>query len=501
MSRLQDHKISAVEPPAFVGRLFSLLSAACAATLAWQLFRPIPLIFAGLSIDRLSAAAGLFVAVVGGVVCRFATRSMEGHPDRSRFVALLGFCGCMAFLLTCASNLLLLAVAWVLLGAGVHQLLLSGGRTRSAWLATRRKFVMARMGEAALIVAVLLLWWRTGSLEIGACLEATRRMSAETLMPVALLLALAATVRSVQVPFHAWLPDTMDAPTPVSALLHAGIVNAGGMLLIRFAPLVVRVPEAWLMLSVFGTVTMLIGSLAMAQQVRLKQTLAWSTVAQMGFMTVQCAVAAFPAALLHLVGHGAYKAMAFLRCGETPAVARRLGPAWWNLVLLAAGTGSAVPSLWLAERLTGFDPRQAPGETALAIVIALGVGQSWIASLSACRWRLVSIARGGAVAIAASIVFPSVCFAAYRGAAWFLEPVLGGLEQPRGLAAVVAATLPVVAILTLSLAHAAQPWLQRSRGWRSLQVQARSGFHIGRIIDRSLDAILTPNPKSETRHA
>ena len=162
---------------------------------------------------------------------------------------------------------------------------------------------------------------------------------------VAVPLAVAAMARSAQWPFHSWLPDTMEAPSPVSALLHAGIVNAGGILLIRCAALLARSPESCMLLAGVGTVTIVLGSLAAAQQVRLKQSLAWSTVAQMGFMTVQCAVAAYPAALLHVIGHGAYKAAAFLGSGDPPKRPRRTGSAGWNLLWLVTGAVAAWPAV------------------------------------------------------------------------------------------------------------------------------------------------------------
>lgn len=307
--------------------------------------------------------------------------------------------------------------------------------------------------------------------------------------------------RSVQVPFHAWLPETMDAPTPVSALLHAGIVNAGGILLIRFAPIVARVPEACLMLSVVGTVTIVVGALAMSQQVRLKQSLAWSTIGQMGFMTVQCAVAAFPAALLHLLGHGAYKAKAFLRSGEAPTPVRAMGPTWWNLSLLAAGTVGAASLMPWASAVTGFDPTHSPGERALAFVVALAAGQACVASLGACGWRATRVVRGALAAVACCVMAPVVCFALYRGAALFLAPVLGELPVADGAVATLAAILPVIAITLLAAAHAAQPALDRSRAWRSMLVQARDGFHIGSMLDRSIDLLGQPASPKEIRHA
>ena len=144
-----------------------------------------------------------------------------------------------------------------------------------------------------------------------------------------MLLVGAALTKSAQAPFHTWLPETLEAPTPVSALMHAGLINGGGVLLLHFAPLLGREPAALVILTLVGSLTTVIGVLAMWAQPADKRILAWSTVSQMGFMMVQLGLAMFPAALLHLLGHGVYKARAFLRASGVPprlAPARPLAP-------------------------------------------------------------------------------------------------------------------------------------------------------------------------------
>ena len=138
------------------------------------------------------------------------------------------------------------------------------------------------------------------------------------LTAIALLVTTAALTKSGQFPFHSWLPETMEAPTPVSALMHAGIINAGGALLLRFSPLIARSEASLLLLSLVGTVTLMLGMVSMWAQVKVKRTLAWSTVSQMGFMMVQCGLGVYPAAALHMVGHGFYKARSFLGTGTAP---------------------------------------------------------------------------------------------------------------------------------------------------------------------------------------
>jgi NAD(P)H-quinone oxidoreductase subunit 5 len=125
-----------------------------------------------------------------------------------------------------------------------------------------------------------------------------------------------AMLKSAQFPFHSWLPDTMETPTPVSALMHAGIINAGGFLVIRMAPLLSLSHPAMGFLALFGTITALFGSLVMLTHSSIKRVLAFSTIAQMGFMMLECGLGAFSLALLHLVSHALYKAYAFLSSGN-----------------------------------------------------------------------------------------------------------------------------------------------------------------------------------------
>lgn len=479
----------------------AFLAVASGAALVWQVWSPAPLVVAGLAVDRLTAVVGLFVSLVGLTVQRFAGRAMQGHPDQRRFLGLLSFATCLAFVVSTASNLLMLLAAWILLGAMVHQLLLFTGASIPAWRTARRAFVMARISDVALVTALAQLWWHTGSLELSVCLRAVSQFPDVAVTWIAVPLAVATAARSAQWPFHSWLPDTMEAPSPVSALLHAGIVNAGGILLIRCATLLVRSPEACLLLAGVGTVTIVMGSLAAAQQVRLKQRLAWSTVAQMGFMTVQCGVAAFPAALLHVIGHGAYKAAAFLGSGEPPKDPRRTGAGGWNLLLLVTGTVATWPAVQLAERWTGFSPWHAPGEMALASVVAIAVGQAWVAILTGRELRPATIARGCCLVAVVTCAAPMTCFALYQGAAIFLLPVLGDLPASRGASAWITAMVPATAIAVLALGHAIEPWLRGSMRWRFMQIQARNGFHMGRLTDRVLDSVRLVRAQKEIRHA
>lgn len=462
--------------------------------LAWQSWNPTPVHFAGLRIDRLTATATLLVGVVGWVTVHFATRSMEGHARHADFLRVMGSALFAAVLVAAGTSLPLLAAGWILLGASVTALVGFERPSPEAMRAARWHALVSRVSDVCLVIALGLMAWRGRTLDLTGFLQAVPGMSAFELTPIALLVCVSAIARSALVPFHLWLPASAEAPTPVSALLHAGIVNAGGLLLIRTGPLIVRVPEAWILLSVAGSLALVVGMLASWHQWRVKHALAWSTVAQMGFMVIQCGVGAFAAALLHLLGHGAYKALAFLSSGERRSAPREASRPWVAPCALIAGTAAAVACMPAASKLTGFEPLHAPGEAALSAVVAMSVGQAWM--------LLLGTAGAGARSIVAAAVvtpaWPLACFVLYRAAGLFLVPVIGDVPWPSGPAAWFAAVAPVVVIATLSLLHALRGVLEGAPFSRWLRVQAREGFHGGTLADRFADAIRNP-PKPDRR--
>jgi len=457
-----------------------------AAALAWQVVDPRPASAGGVTVDRLGAALAFLVATVGATAYRFSVRHLEGEPGRPRFLRWLTFTVAAAFLLMLATNLVLLFLAWTLTSVGLHQLLTHYADRPEAVRPARKKFLISRLGDLALVAAVVVVWRGWGTLELDALNAAVAGDPAGgPVGVVALLVALAALTKSAQFPFHSWLPETMESPTPVSALMHAGVINAGGALLVKFAPVLVRVPEALFLLALVGTVTATLGLLAMWAQVKVKRTLAWSTVSQMGFMMIQCGLAAFPAAVLHLVGHGWYKAWAFLRAGDLPAPApRRPVGVGRALVLLAVGTALGVAAVAAAAASPGFDPAHSPGELALAALVALACGQVWVGLLGR-KIDLVPVAA----TIFATALLPRVAFALYAGAAAYLAPVLGDLPAPAGPLAWAAAALPVVALAGLAVLHACLPALARTAAGRALYVHALHGWYFGAIADRVVDRL------------
>ncbi|CAN5639040.1 proton-conducting transporter membrane subunit [soil metagenome] len=481
-----------------------MLAGASAVFLGVQSVTPEAFRFRVITVDRLSAALTLLVASVGAITFRFSQHYLHGEPGRRRFLRWLSFTVVMAYCLMLSTNLLLLFTAWSLTSLGLHRLLTHYPDRQEAIRPARKKFLISRFGDMALVSAIVLIWQGWGTLDLHVFLDRVAASSGSIASGcVGILIVVAALTKSAQFPFHSWLPETMEAPTPVSALMHAGIINAGGALLLRFAPLIVRVPEALLVLSCVGTFTVVLGMLAMWAQTKIKRTLAWSTVNQMGFMMIQLGVAAFPAAALHILGHGCYKAWSFLRSGEvpTPAASPTSASPVRTLALALLGTGIALPSILLASWVTGFSPLHSPGELALSAITALSMGQLWIALLGDSKSNYSTPKRIVATTVATVVVVVSA-FALYRGAGAFLSPVLGELPAPSSSLAWVAAILPVIAIVLLTVIQAMLPALGHTSFGRAFYVHAVHGFYFGAVADRIVEMMWRRllNHKKEVAH-
>jgi len=299
-----------------------------------------------LSGSPVSMAMTVLVAFLAWVILRYSRNYLRGEPHQARYVAMLQLTVAAVATVILTDHLLVLAAAWVAISLCLHQLLLFYPDRPRAVLAAHKKFLFARTAELCLFGAVALLWSEHHTWQISEILSTLTDRELTTRESVAaVLLAVVALVKCAQLPMHGWLIQVVEAPTPVSALLHAGIINLGGFLLILFAPLFVKASAAqWLVLVVGGLSTVLAG-LVMLTRVSIKVKLAWSTCAQMGLMLVECALGLFDLALLHLIAHACYKAHGFLNSGSNVLqdLVRRMAPA-----------PTSRPVDWLASAALGF---------------------------------------------------------------------------------------------------------------------------------------------------
>ena len=271
----------------------------------------------GLRADGLGAAVLLLVAFVGWVIVRYSRPYLNGEPQERAYVRwLMATLAAVAVVLV-TNHVLVLALAWTATSLALHRLLTFFGERPAAVVAAHKKFIVSRLADACMLGAVALLYWAFGTLQIDQILQQAARaeLPGSAAQAAVLLLTLAALLKCAQLPVHGWLIQVMEAPTPVSALLHAGVVNLGGFVLMRFAPLVSDVPLAQALLVLAGTATAVLAALVMTTRISIKVMLAWSTCAQMGFMLLQCGLGAWEMALLHLLAHSLYKAHAFLAAG------------------------------------------------------------------------------------------------------------------------------------------------------------------------------------------
>ena len=311
-------------------------AAAAAVALLWSRWGEV-------AVDALGLTAAMLVAVLGWVVINYSARYLSGEPGQARFVRALLFTLSAVGLLVVSRHLAVMVLAWTATSLGLHHLLTFYRERKAAQVVAHKKFLVSRCAEACLLVALLLVYQSAGTLSLQGLdgFLATVDSLPLSLHAAALLFALAAILKTAQLPLHGWLIQVMEAPTPVSALLHAGVVNIGGFVLIRLAGLLSLAPAAQTLLVVVGSLTAVLAGLVMLTRISIKVRLAWSTCAQMGFMLMEIGLGLYELALLHLVAHSLYKAHAFLAAGDTVQVAREGD-------LLAAGRASRSPLWYLA---------------------------------------------------------------------------------------------------------------------------------------------------------
>lgn len=360
------------------GRFRALTLAGFAATLASLALQlaaapALAVLPPGLGASLTGAWVAVLVQLLGTVIGVFSSRYLQGEPDQPRYVS--AFSGVLAavHLLLLADHWLVLIAAWAAVNIALQHLLCFYTDRPFALLAAHKKRLADRLADLLLIAAAALAWNEVGSGSLPALWRHLETGgSSAALQASAVCLALAVVLRTALLPVHGWLIQVMEAPTPVSAMLHAGVVNLGGFVLIRFAPLLEAAPVArWLLVGI-GLATALLAGLVMLTRVSIKVRLAWSTVAQMGFMVMECGLGLYTLALLHLIGHSLYKAHAFLAASTAVENTR--------LRMMRSGGGPSVASLVLA-------PLAAAGLVALPVAaVPLGAWPWWWSGVLALAW-------------------------------------------------------------------------------------------------------------------
>jgi NAD(P)H-quinone oxidoreductase subunit 5 len=357
--------------------------------------------------DAVGASVLLLVSFIGWVIVRYSKTYLAGDPDQPRYVRWLLATLTAVTIVLVTNNLAILALAWTATSLALHRLLTFYSERPAALIAAHKKFIASRFADLFLVLAVALIGTNLGTLEIDLVAAHVRALPELTtdLRIAAVLVVLTALLRCAQLPIHGWLIQVMEAPTPVSALLHAGVVNLGGFVLIRLSELVSAATAAQTLLVIVGCSTAVVAALVMTTRISVKVMLAWSTCAQMGFMLMQCGLGMYELALLHLVAHSLYKAHAFLAAGgaveqvRVASLSKRNSPELGQVLL---GTVAGIAAVAVVAVTWDAAAEATPALWVLAAIAALALTP--LLSAPGARtdlpWRLA--AALGAFGIAAT---------------------------------------------------------------------------------------------------
>ena len=272
------------------------------------------------AVDALTAALLIVVCTVGMLVHIYSIGYMAHDPGRWRFFAYLNLFMFSMLLLVLADNLLLLFAAWELVGLSSYLLIGFWYRRRSAALAAKKAFLVNRVGDFGFALGIMAVFTTVGTLNFPEVFEAFEHglgIPQWQVIGIALLLFAGAVGKSAQFPLHVWLPDAMEGPTPVSALIHAAtMVNAGVYFVARANPIFAQAPEAMWVVAAIGIFTAILAASIAFTQRDIKRVLAYSTLSQLGYMFAALGVGAFTAAIFHLMTHGFFKGLLFLGSGS-----------------------------------------------------------------------------------------------------------------------------------------------------------------------------------------
>jgi NADH-quinone oxidoreductase subunit L len=268
-------------------------------------------------VDPLSVFMMLVVSGVGFLILSYALGYMHGDPEERRYHAYKALFVFSMLLLVQSGNLLLLLAGWGLVGLSSY-LLINFWHTRASAVAAGKKaFVMNAIGDATFALALFLLIQRAGSLDFRVVFqEGVAEKSSTVAVLIALGLLGGAVAKSAQIPLHTWLPDAMEGPTPVSALIHAAtMVTAGVYLIARTHVLFELAPAIQHLAGILGAITILVAGLIALVQTDIKRVIAYSTMSQIGYMFVAVGLGAYGAGLFHLMTHAFFKALLFMAAG------------------------------------------------------------------------------------------------------------------------------------------------------------------------------------------
>ncbi len=439
----------------------------------------------GLSIrlDAISITMLTMIALLAFIVLKFSNNYMDGDDRQGSFTGRLAATIASVQLLVISGNLGLLFVAWVFTSISLHRLLLFYPERPGAIIAARKKFILARIGDASLLVAIALLYNQFGSGNLEVIFnELKTNVYSINVEIAAFCLVLAALFKSAQFPTHGWLIEVMETPTPVSALLHAGLLNAGPYLIVRMAFVMDASIYAPLLLIAVGGFTALFASVVFLTQSSIKTALGYSSVAHMGFSLMVCGLGVYPAAMLHLVAHSFYKAHAFLSTGSVIdgiraskiAKAERIG----SPIRIATGIALALLVYSIFAFAWGINPESEFGLLALGAVIILGISRIFTSAIDS-NGNFTLFLR----AVFFALIVTTAFFSLESGMHYVLGTQIPALSPPSMATIILTSTILLLFTAAVFIQIIA-PTLNPSPKFNALAIHLRNGLYMNATFDK-----------------
>jgi NAD(P)H-quinone oxidoreductase subunit 5 len=441
-----------------------------------------------LRLDSLSITMFIMIAILGLVVLRYSINYLDGEPRKNVFFARMTATIASVELLVLSGNLAQLFVLWVVTSICLHYLLVFYRSRPQAIAAARKKFIVARLGDAALLAATVILYleFGTGDFEqIFTALQSTDSLSA-ALSWAAVLLVITAVLKSAQFPTHGWLVKVVETPTPVSALLHAGLLNAGPFLMVRMSFLMSEATSASLLLIIIAGFTALFASVVFLTQPSVKVALGYSSIAHMGFSLLICGFGVYSAALLHVVAHSFYKAHAFLSSGSVIDAVRarkvKLPKRMGSIGRVGLSIASSLAIFAFFCYLWGIQPVEDFSLMATGAIIVMGLSQVISTTLDS-KGTLQAVMQSAGLALIVALAF----FSLEHGARALLGAQIPLHKDP-------AYTIKVAAMAVLLLFSAVvlvqlfATRINKNMGY-ALGVHLRNGLYANVIFDRMIGSL------------
>lgn len=432
--------------------------------------------------DPLTVIMLLLVTFVGFIVSRYSSSYMDGEAHEGQFHRSLSLTLAAFLALIMTSNIWAFVLASFATTSFFKRLLSFYGQRPGAALAARKKSIFSVVANAGMLAAFMLVARTLHTSDFGglrAALDHVHGGLPPALEVAAGLVALSAVLKSAQFPTHGWLIQVMEAPTPVSALLHAGIIYTGTFLVLRMSPLMSEIGWAGAALVIVGLVSIAAGSTIMMTATAIKVSLAYSTLAQMGFMLMECGLGLYSVAVLHIVSHSLYKAHAFLASGSVVDNFREPAlPAVFN----AGSARRAVVGLAVAVGMTfvigaafGVAIDRQPAVFTLGMIVALAVTHLLLQALNyrGSGTKGLFVWMGGLSALVVTAYF-----GLHSLSARLLAPSLPSAHLPQGIGQDVLLGVIVAVFLGLLTVQQLLPRIMETPGWRSVYVHLYNGLYV-----------------------